>query len=141
MPDITITSENVKIVDASKTRHSIGNGSISIGDLVVLGGGAYDPVDIDTLASAPLDLDGSEYGIALNAITDADQPVSVAKSGAIVDFGSGVLVANTLYYGSISPGGITATPPATGDFGVIVGFAISTSQLALRFQGSGVATA
>ena len=144
MADITITAANVAISNTDQVQSAFAGEAISTGDLIFRSGGNtgnYFLVDIDALATAPEDADGSEYAVALNSAESAGAPVSIARSGSVVSFGSGALTRNSIYRGSVNAGGITADVPASGDFGVMVGFAISSASISLRFQGSGVATA
>ena len=143
MADITVTAADVAIDNTDLTQYGFAGEAITTGQLIFRSGGTTGTwylVDIDALATAPEDQDGSEYGISLNSAAAAGAPVAYARSGSVVSFG-GVLTTNTIYKGSVNPGGITADATASGDFGVLVGHAISGSQLSLRFQGSGVSTA
>jgi hypothetical protein len=77
------------------------------------------------------------YGMLLNGGA-ADQPVRVAKDGAVVNVGA-VLTAGTDYYLSGTPGAICPRADVTtGDEVVRVGMALTTSNLQLDINKSGV---
>ncbi len=141
MADVTITAANILIADDSDVRFGYAGEAVAIGELVFKStSGQYNLVDIDALTTAPEDPDGSEYALALSATAAAGQPLALAKSGATVGFGGG-LTTNTTYYGSTTPGAISDTAPASGDFGVALGTATISTTLPLIFHASGVATA
>jgi hypothetical protein len=76
-------------------------------------------------------------GIALNAAA-LNQPVSVQKGGDITV--GATLVANTDYWLSDTPGGICPQADVgTGEYGQVIGVAISTSVLRLSLLATGVA--
>lgn len=141
MADITLTAASISIDNDSRIRHGFSSGAIGTGQLVSKGADdIYTLVDTDLLTTAPLDLNGGLYGIALNTTDATGQPLAVAPSGSTVTFGS-VLTLNKAYYGSTVAGAISDTAPASTKFGVLVGVAISTTELAVRFQATGIATA
>ncbi len=143
MADLTITAANVSITTNADRRLVVAGQAASIGDLVFRSGGAegqYHLVDTDALISAPADQDGSEYGLALSTAAAQGQPLVIARDGATVVLGSGVVTTNGTYYGSTTAGKISDTAAASGDFGVVVGTATSSSTLPLNFHASGVAT-
>jgi len=76
-------------------------------------------------------------GMALHAAL-ADQPLKIARNGALVDVGA-VLTAGVDYYLSGTPGGICPRADVTtGDDPIRVGMALSTSRIELDFSDPNV---
>ncbi len=141
MADLTITAANVAISDTADARLEIAGEPIAIGETVFKStGGSYNLVDIDAVATAPADSAGTNYALALSEAAAAGQPFAVAKTGASVAFGA-ILTVNKTYYGSATAGGIADAAPASGDFGVVIGTATTSTTIPLTFHASGVATA
>lgn len=134
MADISITAANVKLVSGSAQ-------SLNAGEAITAGQAVY---KVGATKKAKLsDNDNatgevrSTIGLALNGAA-ADQPVSVAQNGAVVNVGA-VLTAGTDYYLSGAPGSICARADVTtGDDPVRIGMAISTSLLQIDINDPGV---
>ena len=134
MADISITAANVKLVSGS-TEQMIAGAAIIAGQAVYkeASGGKAKLADNDH-ATAEV---RAVHGIALHAAS-ADQPVTVAKNGAVVAIG-GTLTAGTDYYLSGTPGGICPRADVTtGDDPVRIGMALSTANLQLDINDPGV---
>lgn len=134
MADISITAANVKLV-SGPTRQLPAGAAITAGQIV------YDETATGKAKLADNDDATAEVraaaGMALHAAS-ADQPLTLAKNGAIVDVGA-VLTAGTDYYLSGTPGGICPRADVTtGDDPVRIGWAKTTSQLVLDFADMGV---
>ena len=101
MTDISITAANVKLV-SGPTRQLSAGAAITAGQIV------YDEANTARAKLADNDSGTSEVraaaGMALHAAS-TDQPLTMAKNGAVVDVGA-VLTAGTDYYLSGTPGGI-----------------------------------
>lgn len=140
MANLSITAANVKITNDNLIRNVFAGEAITTGALVFLdvSDDKYYNANTAALASAPLDVDGSLYGIALNQAAADGHPLAIARTGATVDFGAATSTINEHWFGAASDGVISDTEAANGEFGIAVGFATSTSAISLNFQGSGV---
>ena len=134
MADISITAANVKLV-SGPTRQLPAGAAITAGQIV------YDEAASGKAKLADNDNATAEVraaaGMALHAAA-TDQPLTMAKNGAIVDVGA-VLTAGTDYFLSGTPGSICPRADVTtGDDPVRIGWAKTTSQLVLDFADMGV---
>jgi len=134
MADISITAANVKLVSGPTEQ-------VPAGATLTAGQVAYLEASTSKAKLADNDSATAEVrairGLTLNGAA-ADQPVSLAKNGAIVDVGA-VLTAGVDYYLSGTPGGICPRADVTtGDDPVRVGIATTTSYLLLDFADPGV---
>lgn len=134
MADISITAANVKLV-SGPTEHMIAGAAITAGQI------AYKEASSNKAKLSDNDNATAEvragFGMALDGAA-ADQPVTLAKNGAVVDVGA-VLTAGTDYYLSGTPGAICPRADVTtGDDPVRIGMAQTTSHLLLDFADPGV---
>lgn len=125
MTDISITAANVKLV-SGPTEQLPAGASFTAGQI------AYREAATSKAKLADNDNVTAEVraarGMALHGAA-ADQPLTLAKNGAIVDVGA-VLTAGTDYYLSGTPGGICPRADVTtGDDPVRIGIAKTTSYL------------
>lgn len=125
MADISITAANVKLV-SGPTEQLPAGATIAAGQI------AYREAGTSKAKLADNDNATAEVraarGMALNGGA-ADQPITLAKNGAIVDVGA-VLTAGTDYYLSGTPGGICPRADVTtGDDPVRIGIALTTARL------------
>lgn len=134
MADITITAANVKLVSGS-TKQLLAAATITAGQIAYKAA-ATKKAGLSDNDSATAEVRGVE-GMALHAAL-ADQPLTLAGNGAVVDLGA-VLAAGTDYYLSGTPGGICPRADVTtGDDPIRVGMALTTSRLQLDFNDPGV---
>lgn len=140
MVDISITAASVISAAASKRARGNAGATIVAGDVVYLDAettGEYLLADSDAVAAAARGSTG-KLAFALNGAGDG-QPLEVHQEG-LLTVGS-VLTAGVTYYLSDTPGKICPLADVTGgDYYVIVGVAVSTTQLKVDFQYSGVAS-
>lgn len=134
MTDLVIIAANVKLI-SGPTRQLPAGASITAGQIV------YDEVATASAKLADSDSATAEAraaaGMALHAAS-TDQPLTIAKNGAVVDLGA-ILTAGTDYYLSGTPGGICPRADVTtGDDPVRVGMALTASHLQLDFNDPGV---
>ncbi len=125
MADISITAANVKLVsgpsEAMRAGAAIAAGQVAYKE------GATGLAKLGDNDSATAEVRGA-HGMALNGAA-ADQPVTVARNGAVVDLGA-VLTAGTDYYLSGTPGGICPRADVVStDDPVRIGMALTTSRL------------
>ncbi|MGE0653089.1 MAG: hypothetical protein AB7P12_15270 [Alphaproteobacteria bacterium] len=134
MADISITGANVKLISGPSEQMKAG-ASVTAGQI------GYKDSATKTAKLADNDSATAEiravYGMFLHAAA-ADQPVTVAKSGAVVDVGA-VLTAGVDYYLSGTAGAICPRADVTtGDDPVRIGMALTTSRLQLDFNDPNV---
>lgn len=134
MADISITASSVKLVSGPTETLEAG-ASIAAGQVCYkeASSGAAKLADNDSATSEVR----SARGMAINSAA-ADQPVQLARDGAVVDVGA-VLTAGTDYYLSGTAGAICPRADVTtGDDPVRIGMALTTSQLRLDILDPGV---
>lgn len=140
MADISITPASVLSVAGSKRTRGNAGATVEAGDVVYLdadASGEYLLADSDAAAAAARGATG-KLAFALNGAGDG-QPLEVHQEG-LLTVGS-VLTAGVTYYLSDTPGKICPLGDVTGgDYYVIVGVAVSATQLKVDFQYSGVAS-
>lgn len=134
MTDISITAANVKLI-SGPTEEMAAGATITAGQI------AYQEASTSKAKLADNDSATAEVravrGMALNGAS-ADQPVRLAKNGAIVDLGA-VLTAGTDYYLSGTPGAFCPRADVTtGDDPVRVGMALTTSRLQIDISDPSV---
>lgn len=134
MTDLTITAANVKLISGPTEQ-------LLAGATLTAAQATYKEAATAKAKLADNDNATAEvrtiYGLTLHAAL-ADQPVVVAKNGAIVDLGA-ILTAGVDYYLSGTPGGICPRADVTsGDDPVRIGIALTTSRLQLDFADPGV---
>lgn len=134
MTDISITPANVKLISGPTGQLTAG-ATLTAAQAVVKDASTAKAVLADN-DHATAGLRGI-YGLTLHAAL-ADQPVTVAKKGAVVDLGA-ILTAGVEYYLSGTAGGICPRADVTsGDDPVRIGMALTTSRLQLDFNDPGV---
>jgi len=140
MADISISPASVLSAAGSKRARGNAGTTIVAGDVVYLDAdatGEFLLADADAAAAAARGSTG-KLAFALNGAGDG-QPLEVHQEG-LLTVGS-VLTAGVTYYLSDTPGKICPLADVTGgDYYVIVGVAVSTTQLKVDFQYSGVAS-
>ncbi len=129
MADLSITASAVKLISGPVE-------DMRAGVALTAGQVAYKEQATSTAKLADNDSATAEvraaYGVALHAASP-DQPIRVAKNGAVIDLGA-ILTAGTDYYLSGTPGAICVRADVTtGDDPVRIGMALSTSRLQLDF--------
>ncbi|MGE0214003.1 MAG: hypothetical protein AB7S41_20120 [Parvibaculaceae bacterium] len=134
MADISITAANVKLVSGPSEQ-------LKAGAAVTAGQIAYRDSATKTAKLADNDSATAEvravFGMALHAAA-VDQPIALAKSGAVVDLGA-VLTAGVDYYLSGTAGAICPRADVTtGDDPIRIGMALTTSRLQLDFNDPNV---
>ncbi len=137
MADISITATNVVPGGNARTTEGLAGVTIAAGEMVYLdtAAGTLKLADCDSATAAAR----SPLGMALNGGA-AGQPIEVAKRGNIT-VGT-VLTLGVGYYLSGTAGKICPVADlSTGDYPVFLGFARSTSVLALNIQEATVALA
>lgn len=136
MADLTITAANVaKGTNAAVVSSYLAGASITAGQSVYLDSATntIKLADADALASS------AAVGVALNAASSG-QPITYQRSGNIT-IGATVAV-GVAYYVSTTAGGICLESDlTTGDFPHFLGFATSTTVIALDPKACGVAKA
>lgn len=136
MADLTITAASVAAgTNASKVSSYLAGASITAGDSVYLDASdnTIKLADADALASS------AAFGIALNSAS-AGQPITVQRSGNITI--GATVVTGKAYYVSTTAGKICLESDlSTGDFPHFLGFATSTTVIALDPKACGVAKA
>jgi len=140
----TVSVSDVAISNTNQIKHVFAGEEISIGSCVFRSGGPdgqYFNTDADALATAPLDLDGSEYGLSLNEAPGAGAPLAIARSGAEVYLGAGAMFTGFTYFAGNQLGALEDVQPPSGEYGITAGVAIDTGTIALRFHATGIATA
>lgn len=135
MADLTITAANVvRVTGLPITKYA--------GAAILQGQCVYLDEVTNTLKLADADVLASSIavGIALNAAA-IGQPCSYLPADCTITIGATVVV-GLAYYVSATAGGICPEADLTaGDFAHLIGFATSTTVLALHFKGAGVAKA
>lgn len=134
MADLTITAANVKLISGPTEQ-------LTAGTTLTAGQAAYKEAATSKAKLSDNDSATAEIravlGLTLHAAL-ADQPVTVAKNGAVVAFGT-ILTAGTDYYLSGTPGGICPRADVTtGDDPVRIGIALTTANLQLDIADPGV---
>lgn len=135
MADISITAANVVAGGNAKTVEGTAGATITAGQVLYLDSdaGTYKLADCDSATAAAR----SPAGIALNGAASG-QPVRVLKSGNVTI--GGTLTAAVGYYLSPTAGGICPIADlSSGDYPTLLGFARSTSVLAVDIQEATVA--
>lgn len=134
MADISITGTGVKLV-GGPTEDIIAGAAIA-GGQIVYEEAASSKAKLSDNDSATAEVRAIR-GMALHAAAQ-DQPLRLAKNGALVDVGA-VLVAGTDYYVSGTPGSICPRADVTtGHDPLRVGMAETASRLRLDFADPGV---
>jgi hypothetical protein len=134
MADLTITAANVKLV-SGQTETMKAGASITAAQ-VVYQEASTSKAKLSDNDSATAEVRGI-HGLALHAAS-ADQPLTVAKNGAVVDLGA-IVTAGVDYYVSGTPGGICPRADVVStDDPIRVGMALTTSQLQLDFNDPNV---
>lgn len=134
MADISITAASVKLV-SGPTEDIIAGATITAFQAVYREA-ASGKAKLSDNDSATAEVRAIR-GMALHAAL-ADQPLKIARNGALVDVGA-VLTAGVDYYLSGTPGGICPRADVTtGDDPIRVGMALSTSRIELDFSDPNV---
>ena len=134
MSDLTITQPNVERVSGSI-------GTTTAGSAVTAGQPIYlDATDSTVKPASSLSLAESvAVGVALNNAATG-QPVTYQLANTITI--GATLTVGVAYYVSLTPGSICLeSDVGSGEFPTLLGFAISTTVIALSIQSSGVAKA
>jgi hypothetical protein len=135
MADISITGTAVKLV-SGPTEQIIAGAAVA-GGQIVYEEAASSKAKLSDNDSATAEVRAIK-GMALHAAA-ADQPLKLAKNGAIVDVGAAVLTAGVDYYVSGTAGAICPRADVTtGDDPLRVGIATTTAYLQLDFADPGV---
>lgn len=127
MADLSVTAANVKLV-SGPTEDTTAGAAVTAGQIVYreASSGKAKLTDNDSATAEVRAI----RGMALHA-AGVDQPLKIAKNGAIVDLGA-ILTAGTDYYASGTPGGICPRADVTtGDDPLRVGIATTTARLLL----------
>lgn len=135
MADLTITAASVVPQSGAKIDYGTAGATITAGQVLY-----QDPADLKwKLAdnnSGTADVRKAK-GLAVNGAASG-QPVAVVRSGPVAM--GAILTAGVAYYLSDTAGGICPVADVgAGEYVSIVGLALSTSVLDVRFQNSGVA--
>lgn len=134
MTDISITAANVKHV-SGPTEQIFAGVALTAGQIAYREA-ASTKAKLSDNDSATAEV-RTVYGMALNGAA-ADQPVMLAKNGAVVDLGA-VLTAGVDYYLSGTAGGICPRADVTsGDDPIRIGMALTTSRIQLDFSDPNV---
>lgn len=134
MSDLSITAANVKLV-SGPTEELFAGATVTAAQVI------YKEASTSKAKLSDNDSATAEvraiYGLSLHAAL-ADQPIVVAKNGAIVDLGA-ILTAGVDYYLSGTAGGICPRADVTsGHDPVRIGMALTTSRLQLDFNDPNV---
>lgn len=136
MADLTITAASVAAgTNASKASSYLAGADITAGQAVYLdtSTSTMKLADADTLAAS------AAFGVALNSASTG-QPITVQKQGNITI--GATVVTGKAYYVSTTAGAICLESDlSTGDFPHFLGFATSTTVIALDPKACGVAKA
>ena len=136
MADLSITAASVaKGTNASVTSTYLAGASITAGQAV------YQDTTDSTMKLADADalLSSAAFGVALNSAASG-QPIAVQRQGNITI--GATVVTGKAYYVSTTPGAICLESDlSTGDFPHFLGFATSTTVIALDPKACGVAKA
>lgn len=134
MADLTITAANVKLV-SGPTEQLLAGAALTAGQATYKEA-ATSKAKLSDNDSATAEVRGFN-GLALHAAS-TDQPITVAKNGAVVDLGA-ILTAGVDYYLSGTPGGICPRADVVStDDPVRLGMALTTSRLQLDVNDPGV---
>lgn len=134
MADLVITATNVKLV-SGPTEQLIAGAAITAGQAVYKEA-ATSKAKLSDNDSATAEV-RAFHGLALHAAS-TDQPITLAKNGAVVDLGA-ILTAGVDYYLSGTAGGICPRADVTtGDDPIRIGMALTTSRLQLDVNDPGV---
>ena len=137
MADLTITAANVVKGAGAKTETGIAGVAVTAGQTVYKDSAdnKYKLCDADSATAAVR----TTRGIALDGAA-ANQPLTIQTEGPIT---IGATVAQgVIYVQSDTPGGIMpAADLETGDYVTVLGVAISTTEIDLQINVSGVAFA
>ena len=133
MTDISPTASGVENNSSGNTNTALAGETLTQGQPVYeKTAGVMWKTDSSELASA------AAAGITLNAAS-AGQPINYQKSGSI-DLGATVLTVGEVYCVSTTAGGIAPDEDVTtGLYRTVLGVAITTRDLMIRIQVSGVA--
>lgn len=135
MADISITAASVKLV-TGPTERTVAGATLAAGQIGYTEA-ASSKVKLADNDSATAEVRSVSGGMVLNGAA-VDQPVVMAKNGAVVDVGA-VLVAGSDYFLSGTPGAICPRADVTsGDDPVRIGMALTTSRLQLDFNDPNV---
>lgn len=135
MSDLVITAANVVAGSGSRQEAGVAGASVTAGQ-VVYEDTATDSVKLADNNSATAAA-RSPKGIALHAAA-AGQPLAYLKGGRITI--GATLTPGVAYYLSDTPGGICPVADlATGEYPTIIGLAVSTTVLDVKFHEAGVA--
>ena len=136
MADLTITAASVAAgTNASKVSSYLAGADITAGQAVYLdtSTSTMKLADAETLAAS------GAFGVALNSASTG-QPITVQKQGNITI--GATVVTGKAYYVSTTAGAICLESDlSTGDFPHFLGFATSTTVIALDPKACGVAKA
>lgn len=134
MADLTITAANVKLV-SGPTEQLVAGAALTAGQ-VAYKEAATSKAKLSDNDSATAEV-RAFHGLTLHAAS-TDQPILLAKNGAIVDLGA-ILTAGVDYYLSGTPGGICPRADVTtGDDPIRIGMALTTSRLQIDSNDPGV---
>ena len=134
MTDLSITASAVKLISGDVETLKAG-ASLTAAQAVYQAAatGKVGLADNDSATAEVRALKGLTLHAALT-----DQPVTIAKNGAVVDLGA-ILTAGVEYYVSGTAGGIAPRADVTsGDDPIRIGMALTTSYLQLDFNDPGV---
>lgn len=132
--DLSITAANVIAAGGAEVEAGRAGATVTAGQTVYkeASSGKWKLADSNSATAEAREASG----IALNGAADG-QPLAVLKAGEITI--GATLTAGTAYYLSETPGGIQpAADLGSGERVVLIGFAKSTTVLAVRFQRPGV---
>jgi len=134
MADISITAANVKLV-SGPTEQTVAGATVTAGQI------AYREAATGKAKLSDNDSGTTEVraarGMCLHGAA-ADQPLTLARDGAIVELGA-VLTAGTDYYLSGTPGAICPRADVvTTDDPIRIGMALTTSRLQLDINDPNV---
>jgi hypothetical protein len=135
MADLTITASDVKRKTGSQIRDGIAGEALSRGELVYEKASDKKLYKADASALATADA----VGVAMD-YADADDPISYHRRGK---YAAGATVAvGTIYVVSATAGGIAPEADIlSGEFLTILGIAVSTTEIEVDLDASGVAHA
>lgn len=136
MADLTITAANVLKGTGAVCKTGVAGAAITAGQVLALNSSDQLVLADCDHATAAL---RSPVGIALHA-AGAGQPVTYLEEGPITI--GAVVAASVAYYLSPTAGGICPEADvASGDYGVFLGFGISTTQIRVGIVEAGVVKA
>ena len=134
MADITITAASVKLISGPTEQINAG-GTLTAGQAVYkeAATGKAKLADNDSATAEVRTVHGMTLGGA-----GTDQPVTIAKNGAVIDLGA-VLTAGVDYYLSGTPGAICPRADVvTTDDPIRIGMALTTARLQLDINDPNV---